>query len=121
MPPITTVASGRCTSAPAPVAIAIGRKPMLATSAVEMTGRSRSMAPSRTASSLAMPSPRRWLMWSTITRPFNIAMPDSAMKPIAAVIEKGMARTASANTPPVTASGMPANTISAWETEPSAP
>ena len=27
MPPITTVASGRCTSAPAPVAIAIGTKP----------------------------------------------------------------------------------------------
>ena len=37
MPPITTVASGRCTSAPAPVAIAIGRKPMLATNAVEIT------------------------------------------------------------------------------------
>ena len=34
MPPITTVASGRCTSAPAPVARAIGTKPREATSAV---------------------------------------------------------------------------------------
>ena len=31
---MTTVASGRCTSAPAPLAIAIGTKPRLATSAV---------------------------------------------------------------------------------------
>jgi len=30
-PPITTVASGRCTSAPVEVAIAIGTKPRLAT------------------------------------------------------------------------------------------
>jgi hypothetical protein len=32
-PPMTTVASGRCTSAPAPVEIAIGMNPTLATSA----------------------------------------------------------------------------------------
>jgi hypothetical protein len=37
IPPITTVASGRCTSAPAPVAIAIGTKPRDATSAVIKT------------------------------------------------------------------------------------
>ncbi len=34
IPPITTVARGRCTSAPGPVASAIGTKPKDATSAV---------------------------------------------------------------------------------------
>jgi len=41
MPPITTVASGRWISAPALVAIAIGRNPKLATSAVIKIGRIR--------------------------------------------------------------------------------
>ena len=40
MPPMTTVASGRCTSAPAWVEIAIGMKPNAATAAVVSTGRS---------------------------------------------------------------------------------
>jgi hypothetical protein len=40
-PPITTVASGRCTSAPLLVEIAIGMKPTLATRAVMSTGRKR--------------------------------------------------------------------------------
>src|SRR5262249_20894375 len=39
-PPMTTVASGRCTSAPTPVLKAIGTNPRLATSAVISTGRS---------------------------------------------------------------------------------
>ena len=56
MPPMTTVASGRCTSAPAPVASAIGTKPSEATSAVISTGRRRARAPSRTASSTDRPS-----------------------------------------------------------------
>lgn len=47
MPPITTVAKGRCTSAPVPVAKAIGIKPSEATNAVINTGRSRSTAPSK--------------------------------------------------------------------------
>ena len=55
---MTTVAIGFCTSAPAPVATAIGTKPSDATSAVIATGRSRSIAPCRTASSRASPSPR---------------------------------------------------------------
>ena len=38
MPPITTVASGRCTSAPGPVASAIGTNPSEATRAVIKTG-----------------------------------------------------------------------------------
>jgi hypothetical protein len=37
-PPIITVASGRCTSAPALVENAMGRNPRLATSAVISTG-----------------------------------------------------------------------------------
>ena len=44
-PPITTVASGFCTSAPGPVASAIGTNPSDATSAVIATGRSRVIAP----------------------------------------------------------------------------
>ena len=51
---MTTVASGRWTSAPVPVAIAIGIKPSDATSAVISTGRSRPSAPSRIASSTAL-------------------------------------------------------------------
>lgn len=43
-PPITTVAKGRCTSAPIPVLSAIGMKPKLATIAVISTGRSRCSA-----------------------------------------------------------------------------
>ena len=46
IPPMTTVASGRCTSAPMPVFSAIGTKPRLATNAVMRTGRSRMSAPS---------------------------------------------------------------------------
>ena len=44
-PPMTTVASGLCTSAPAPVEIAIGKKPIAAAAAVSITGRSRSLVP----------------------------------------------------------------------------
>ena len=51
MPPMTTVASGRWTSAPAPTLKAIGTKPRLATSAVISTGRKRVSAPSRIAAS----------------------------------------------------------------------
>ena len=48
-PPITTVARGRCTSAPALVARAIGTNPSDATSAVINTGRKRILAPSSAA------------------------------------------------------------------------
>jgi hypothetical protein len=48
-PPMTTVASGRCISAPALVDIAIGTKPRLAMRAVIMTGPNRIMAASTTA------------------------------------------------------------------------
>lgn len=44
-PPITTVANGRCTSAPAPWLSAIGRKPREATEAVINTGLSLIFVP----------------------------------------------------------------------------
>ena len=44
-PPITTVAKGRCTSAPADDEIAIGKKPKAAAAAVNKTGRKRSVVP----------------------------------------------------------------------------
>jgi hypothetical protein len=40
-PPITTVANGRCTSAPADVAIAIGTKPRAVVNPVKKTGRNK--------------------------------------------------------------------------------
>jgi len=43
-PPMTTVASGRCTSAPGEVESAMGRNPSDATRAVIRTGRRRSSA-----------------------------------------------------------------------------
>lgn len=46
-PPITTVARGLCTSAPAEEEIAIGKKPKLATDAVIRTGRRRTKTPIR--------------------------------------------------------------------------
>ncbi|MNS85825.1 hypothetical protein D3C86_1480950 [compost metagenome] len=49
-PPITTVASGFCTSAPALVLMAMGRKPREATIAVINTGRKRAMVPAFTRS-----------------------------------------------------------------------
>ena len=56
MPPITTVASGRWTSAPALVESAIGIKPKAATAAVMSTGRKRVRDPSITAERTSRPS-----------------------------------------------------------------
>mgnify|MGYP006894100693 CR=1 FL=1 len=120
IPPITTVASGRCTSAPAPTLIAIGTKPRLATRAVIRTGRSRVRAPSRIASPTGLPSWISDLMKVTITTPFSTATPDRAMKPTPAEIDSGMPRAASASTPPVSASGTPLKTTSASRNEPNA-
>ena len=55
-----------------------------------------------------------------MTRPFSTATPDSAMKPTAAVMEKGMPRSRSANTPPASAIGTALNTIAAGMKPPSA-
>ncbi len=115
-PPMTTVASGRCTSEPVPVAIAIGTKPSEATSAVMRTGRSRVRHPRRIAASRGSPSRRNWLMNETITSPLSTATPDKAMKPTAAEIEKGMSRSQSETMPPVRPSGTHVNTSSAYLT-----
>ena len=78
---MTTVASGRWTSAPAPSESAIGRKPKPATR--------RSSAPARAAPprrrppprARPVPRPRAARMSVTITTPLITAMPKSAMKP----------------------------------------
>ena len=118
---MTTVASGRCTSAPVPVARAIGTKPRAATKAVIATGRSRVRAPSRTASGIAVPSSTSARMWFSSTKPFRTATPESAMNPTAAETEKGISRSHRAATPPVRAIGTALNTISASRPDPSAP
>ncbi len=51
-PPITTVANGLCTSAPADEEIAIGKNPKAAAAAVNNTGRSLSVVPFKINSSL---------------------------------------------------------------------
>ena len=56
IPPITTVAKGRWTSAPVPVAKAIGTNPREATKAVIKTGLNRMSDPCRIASSSGTPS-----------------------------------------------------------------
>lgn len=50
MPPMTTVASGLCTSEPVPVANAMGTNPRDATNAVISTGRKRAIEPLKIAS-----------------------------------------------------------------------
>src|SRR5690606_26552195 len=82
-PPTTTVASGRCTSAPTPVARAMGTKPRAATSAVIITGRMRSVAARSAASRAGTPARWRSSRVDINTTPLSTAMPESAMKPIA--------------------------------------
>ena len=113
IPPMTTVASGRCTSAPAPVAIAIGTKPSEATSAVISTGRSRVRRLRRPRRSAAWPSLRSRSMKVMMTRPLSTATPDSAMKPTAGADRERDAAQQQRRTPPVSASGTPLNTSSA--------
>ncbi len=117
MPPITTVASGRCTSAPTPVLNAIGTKPRLATRAVISTGLNRCCAPSNTASFNGSPSRSSCRMNVSMTTPFKTATPDSAMKPTAAEIDSGISRSANANIPPVSPKGTPVNMTSALLSE----
>ncbi len=119
-PPITTVASGRCTSAPVPVASAIGMKPRLATRAVIKTGRTRSIAPPMMAPSMSSPSSSCLRIALIITSPLRTATPESAMNPTDAVMEKGIPRIAKANTPPARAIGTAVNTTNAGQAPPSA-
>jgi hypothetical protein len=104
-PPQTMVASGRCTSAPTPVASAMGMKPSAATSAAMSTSRARSRVAATAASAGERPSSsscRRRVMRTT---PFSTATPESAMKLTADEIETGMPRAPSAMMPPTVANG----------------
>ena len=92
-PPITTVANGRCTSAPALALKAIGRKPSEATLAVISTGRRRMSVPLRTRSSTSS-TPSFFNCWNVLisTIPFSTATPKSAMKPTPALMLNDMSR-----------------------------
>ena len=120
MPPITTVASGRCTSAPVPVASAIGKNPSDATKAVISTGLRRVSDPSTTAGFKSIPSSRSLLMKEIITTPFNTATPERAMNPTAADMDSGIPLIHSETMPPVHANGTPVNMISACWVDPNA-
>ena len=52
-------------------------------------------------------------MNDSITSPFNTAIPERAINPTAAEIERGMSLNHKANTPPVSAKGTPLNMIRA--------
>jgi len=101
-PPITTVANGFCTSAPAEVDNAMGRKPNDATAAVMMTGLKRVCKPFFTRSIMSVtPSFSSRLNSAMSTIPFSTATPNKAMKPTPAEIEKSMPRIHKARMPPI--------------------
>ena len=118
IPPITTVASGLCTSAPVPTFSAMGMKPKLATSAVIKTGRNLVIAPSTIELIKSPVSSTRCLINDNITKPFSTAIPESAINPTPADIDSGMSRIQSAKTPPVKAKGTPVKMIKASRNEP---
>ncbi len=103
--PITTVASGRCTSAPTPVFTAMGTNPRLATRPVISTGRSRVRAACRMAAVSDMPcssSPRKY---DTNTMSPSTDTPDMATNPTPADTLNGMSRRWRAAMPPTAARG----------------
>ena len=104
-PPMTTVASGRCTSAPVPCESATGMNPRLATSAVMSTGRRRSRAPSAAATAGAAPCWRARCTVVSSTSPLSTATPNRAMKPMLADTLRCSPRSQSASTPPTAANG----------------
>lgn len=109
-PPITTVAKGFCTSAPALVLMAIGRKPSEATVAVINTGLRRAIVPSFTLCRISfIPSFFSWLNVPTSTIPFNTATPNRAIKPMPALMLKGIPLNISAKIPPIALMGIAVN------------
>ena len=106
-PPITTVASGRCTSEPAPVLVAIGKNPSEATNAVISTGRKRIFVPSKTIFFVSV-SPAFLIRLNSAnnTIPFNTATPNKAMKPTPALMLKGNPLSAKNKIPPIADSGI---------------
>ena len=104
---MTTVASGRCTSAPSPVLSAIGKKPSEATKAVISTGRSLILVPAITICVRSCnPSFFNLVNSATSTIPLSTATPNSAIKPMPAEILNGMPLIESARIPPMADSGM---------------
>jgi hypothetical protein len=104
-PPMTTVANGRCISAPSPEDNAIGRKPKLATKAVIKTGRNRTNAVSWHTAANGIPLLRRLSAALTQTNPFSTATPKRAIKPTPAEILKGISLKYNAMIPPDAAIG----------------
>ena len=105
-PPITTVASGRCTSAPAELDTAMGRKPSMAAVAVSRMGRKRSRVPVIIRSLMLLtPCWCKALKRLMSTRPLRTATPKSTMKPTPADMLKGIPRRVRARMPPMVASG----------------
>src|SRR5262249_56201156 len=99
-PPIPPGASGRCTSAPAPVLVAIGMNPTLATSAVSSTVRRQAAHAFSTAARPDSPrvsEPRRY---DTTIMLFSTDTPDSVMNPTAAAIDTAISRTPTPPIPP---------------------
>src|SRR5690606_39573331 len=106
-PPIITVAKGFCTSAPALVLNAIGKKPKLATDAVIKTGLSLVFAPSIILGIISFqPSFSNRLKVAINTIPFRTATPNKAINPTPADILNGMSRDKRANTPPMALIGI---------------
>ena len=105
-PPMTTVASGFWTSAPALVEMAIGRNPNEATNAVITTGLSLISVPFITMANRSVkPSFLNLLNSPMSTIPFKTATPNKAINPIPAEILKGISLNQSANIPPIAEKG----------------
>ena len=106
-PPITTVANGRCTSAPALVEIAMGKNPKAAAEAVSKTGLKRSWVPRLMRSSiLVTPSLLSSLKCSINTIPLSTAIPKRAINPTPAEILNGKSLIHKNRIPPTAESGM---------------
>ncbi len=106
-PPITTVASGRWTSAPSPLLKAIGKKPNDATNAVIKTGRSLLILPfTTTCCKLFSPFLRIRLNSANNTIPLSTATPNKAINPTPALMLKGIPRAARKSIPPIAESGI---------------
>ena len=88
---------------------------------IMITGRKRVRAPSRMAAFVSEPASANLRICVSMTSPLSTATPESAMKPTAAEIEKGIPRNHNAAIPPVSARGTALKTSRASRGEPSAP
>ena len=102
---MTTIANGFCVSEPMPVEIAAGKSPNIAIIAVITTGRTRDATPSRIAILRGCLCNRFCLKTEIKITPFWIQMPNNAMKPIPAEIEKFVLVAINAKMPPMMAKG----------------